>query len=161
MGCGGDSNRLKKVFIIAQKKAIRNAFGVRIFRVTPKFYSITIKFSPYTTNTLSEAYQLMNNPNHPVLLSEDFSKSLINSTRFHHNFTKSHYSYNINNFVHSVPSIWNALNSVSKFRSNFSNMASFKKAVKEFLLNIQSYGNSNYWEPVNFSVFNYISATSK
>ena len=27
-GCGGDSNRLKKVFI-AQKKAIRNAFGVR------------------------------------------------------------------------------------------------------------------------------------
>ena len=51
--------------------------------------------------------------------------------------------------------------SFNKFRSNFSNMASFKKAVKEFLLNIQSYGNSNYWEPVTFSVFNYISATSR
>ena len=121
----------------------------------------------YITCTLSlslvtsEAHQLMNNPNHPVLLSENFSKSHINSKRFHHNFTKSHYSVNRNNFVDSVPSIWNALNSVSKFRCNFSNTASFKKAVKEFLLNIQSYGISNYWEPVNFSVFNYISATLK
>ena len=62
----------------------------------------------YTKSIVSEACQLMNNPNHPVLLSEHFSKSLINSKRFHHNFTKSHYSDNRNNFVYSVPSIWNA-----------------------------------------------------
>ena len=55
-GCGGDSNRLKKVFI-AQKKAIRNAFAVmRVNKDIPGNTKIVFnnnKFSPYTTNTLS------------------------------------------------------------------------------------------------------------
>ena len=86
-GCGGDSNRLKKVFI-AQKKAIRNAFGVRrVNKDIPGNTKIvfnnnkilTVHNILYTKFIVSEAYQLMNNPNHPVLLSEHFSKSLIKS----------------------------------------------------------------------------------
>ena len=83
-GCGGDSNRLKKVFI-AQKKAIRNAFGVRrVNKDIPGNTQIVFNNNKiltvhniYTNFIVSEAYQLMNNPNHPVLLSEHFSKSLI------------------------------------------------------------------------------------
>ena len=88
-GCGGDSNRLKKVFI-AQKKAIRNAFGVRRVnkdipgntKIVFNNNTIPTVRNVYTKSIVSEACQLMNNPNHPVLLSEHFSKSLINSNVF-------------------------------------------------------------------------------
>ena len=161
-GCGGSVTKLKKLFIV-QKKAIRNAFGVRRInkhtqgntKRTFNDNNILTVHNIYAKTILTEAYQLMYFKNHPEFLSNNFTFSHVNSSRF--TVPRIHYADNKSNYCYSVPKFWNTLQGSSDFPSNFRSIKCFKKQLKKFILNYQSHGALTTWEPSNLDMLTYCS----
>ena len=156
-GSGGSATKLNKLFI-TQKKAIRNVFGVRRVnkhtqgntKRTFNDNNILTVHNIYAKSLLTEAYQLMFFNNHPQLLCKNFPLSSVNNSRF--SVPRIYYNDNRNNFYYSIPKFWNALQGVSDFPTNFRSISCFKKRLKKFILNYQSYGALTTWEPSNLDM---------
>ena len=103
----------------------------------------------------------MNNPNHPYsFLNISQNHSLIPNVFIIILLKVTIVTIEIISFIPSLV-YGMLLTQLTSFVITTAIWLRLKKQLKKFLLNIQSYGNSNYWEPVNFSVINYISQTSR
>ena len=151
-GHGGETSKLKDLFV-AQKRAIRNIFGVRRINKVQAGHTksaftdnnILTVHNLYYKSILVEAYQIKNFTNYPKPLSKHFMFSTVNPSRF----CTQHFNYSTlsQHFLFSIPRIWNAISSRKEFRDiNFKSLSSFKNFIKKFIVNFQKGGDPENWD---------------
>ena len=69
-----------------------------------------------------------------------------------------------NNFLYQAPNLWNLIASSSKNCAliiNSPSINNFKKKLKSFLIQMQSYGSQTEWYKFNHSISDYLTAIRK
>ena len=163
-GSGGSTVKLKKLFI-AQKKSLRNVFGIRRINKHQSGHTkhvfndnkILTVHGLYFKFILTEAFHLLYSLDYPTLLKSNFTRSTVNNTRF--TTPRVHFTDNMYNMYYSIPRTWNVVRNSSHFpKFNIMSSLSFKRQIKRFILKVQSHGNQSIWEPSNFDLQTYLTA---
>lgn len=163
--CGDKLNRL---FLI-QKRAIRNLYSIkRVSKLIKghtkaefRRHNILTVYNLYNYMTILNIRKLNNLQTPSVLCNILNLNDLNNSMRSNRLYLpKLKLNRLQNNFMYQAPKLWNQLCSSDSYchslTSTIISLNGFKKRLKSFLLDVQSYKNSDDWGKYNHSISEYL-----
>ena len=171
---GGDSTKLKKVFL-AQKKALRALFRIKKHENdsgrshTKRHFTENNLLSAhniYSYNIALETFKIMCYKEPHSFYSSILLQSNINKLRLTHH--KNNISALFNNFCFSAPIIWNSIINLKELKFDFSTLhnikfkdicktiLTFKCTLKKLILEMQCHFEPNEWHDYNNNLLLFI-----